>query len=161
MTLPSGVTLRPVEPEDRAFLYAVYASTRTEELAAVPWTDEQKAAFLWQQFTAQDASYRENYRDAQFSVIELDGVPVGRLYVARLEAREIRIVDIALMPDGRGHGIGSAVVDDLIETADREGVVVSLHVEHWNPALQLYERLGFVRVAQNDVHIRMERPPVS
>ncbi|MCU1390032.1 MAG: Acetyltransferase, family [Ilumatobacteraceae bacterium] len=161
MTLPSAVSLRPVEPHDRAFLSDLYASTRTEELAAVPWTDEQKATFLAQQFTAQDASYRDNYPDAQFSVVELDGVPVGRLYVARLEAGEIRIVDIALLPGVRGKGVGSALVHDLIEAADRQGVIVSLHVEHWNPAVQLYERLGFFRVAANDVHIRMEHVPIS
>lgn len=161
MTAPSGVRVRPAEPDDRAFLFEVYAGTRTEELAQVPWTDEQRVAFLWQQFSAQDASYRERYPDADFSIVELDGTPIGRLYVTRLERGEIRIVDIALVAHHRRAGIGRWLLDGLIATADRDGVMVSLHVEHWNPALQLYERLGFVRAAANDVYVRMERAAVS
>ena len=94
-------TLRPARPEDREFLLSVYASTRTEELTPVPWTDEQKAAFLRMQFDAQDAHYRAHYEGATYEVIEVDGLPAGRLYVHR-RPKEIRLVDIALLPRFRG-----------------------------------------------------------
>ena len=156
---PPTVALRPAERDDADFLFRVYADTRAEELAPVPWTDEQKEAFLRQQFLAQDAAYRENYPDAEFSIIERDGVPIGRLYLATLDGNDRRIIDIALLAEHRNHGIGTELIRDVMAAADRDGMLVSLHVEFWNPALQLYERLGFHEAARNDVYIRMERDP--
>src|ERR1700730_2048625 len=94
-SIVSGIGLRPSTPSDEAFLYEVYASTRTEELASLPWTDAQKDAFVRMQFAAQRQHYRNAYPDAEFSVVLLDGQPIGRQYVQRAE-REILLVDIAL-----------------------------------------------------------------
>ena len=94
----AAIALRPIVPEDRSLLLAVYASTREPELAAVEWDAAQKAAFVEMQFDAQHAYYQEHYAGAAFDVILVDGQPAGRLYVAR-EDDEIRIVDIALLPD--------------------------------------------------------------
>jgi ribosomal protein S18 acetylase RimI-like enzyme len=144
--------LRPVEPDDREFLYRVYASTRTEELAVVPWDERQKDAFLRAQFDAQDAWWRENYRDASFDVVVVDGEPAGRLYLHRGET-EIRIVDIALLPEHRGKGVGSALLRGVIA----EGKRVTIHVERMNPALRLYERLGFTVAEDKGVYLFLER----
>jgi ribosomal protein S18 acetylase RimI-like enzyme len=151
------VALRLAGLDDAAFLLDVYARTRTEELAPVPWTDEQKHDFLSQQFHAQDTAYRETYPDASFMVIELAGTPIGRLYTTRLDGNELRIIDIALLPEHRNTGIGTKVIRMILADADRDGLVVSLHVELWNPALLLYERLGFRRAGANEVYVRMER----
>ena len=150
------VTLRPVEPDDRAVLVEVYASSRADELAQVAWTDEQRAAFIEFQFDAQDQAYRQ-YEEAEFMVVLADGVPAGRLYLARFPG-ELRIVDIALLPAFRGRGIGTSLVEDVMALAAAEGRRVSLHVERWNPARRLYERLGFV-VADEEgpVYVRLER----
>ena len=150
------INLRPSRTDDQPFLAAVYASTRTDELAPVPWTDAQKAAFLAQQFDAQDVAYRQNYPDGSFSIVELDGVPIGRLIVTRLEGNELRIVDVALLPGHRNAGIGTGLIRDVLAVAESDDLMVSLHVEVWNPAARLYERLGFRRVSANDVHVRME-----
>ncbi|OYW70612.1 MAG: hypothetical protein B7Z37_30225, partial [Verrucomicrobia bacterium 12-59-8] len=83
--MPGTIALRPVTPADEAFLLAVYASTRAEELALSGWTDEQKDQFCRMQFTGQDAHYRGNYPTAQLHVILKDGIPAGRLYVDRWE----------------------------------------------------------------------------
>jgi GNAT superfamily N-acetyltransferase len=101
------VSLRPARASDRALLFEVYASTRAEELAVVPWAEPTKKAFLAQQFEPQDVHYRRHYPDASFEVIEVDGEPAGRLYVNRRD-EEIRIIDIALLPGFRGRGIGAA-----------------------------------------------------
>ena len=118
------IELRPATDDDRPFLLAVYAGTRTEELALVPWSDEQKDAFLGMQFDAQDSWYRQIYPDGQFLVVVLDGNPVGRLYLARGEA-EIRIVDIALLPEHRSQGIGSRLLEDILAAADRDRLPVT------------------------------------
>lgn len=152
--------LRPATDDDRAFLRAVYGGTRAEELASVPWTDAEKAAFLDQQFSAQDTHYREHYPTAEFLVI-LDGdEPVGRLYVDRWK-REIRIMDIALLPQARGRGIGSALLGELIEESERSGKALSIHVELENPARSLYDRLGFEEVEERGVYVLMRREPAK
>jgi ribosomal protein S18 acetylase RimI-like enzyme len=153
-----NVALRPVAPGDEAFLYRVYASTREEELALVNWGEAQKAAFLRQQFDAQSRHYREYYPEAAFDVILSGGRAAGRLYVARWP-EEIRIVDIALLPGHRGRGIGTRLLKDLVSEAEESGKTLSIHVEKYNPALRLYERLGFRAVADKGVYLLMERPP--
>jgi ribosomal protein S18 acetylase RimI-like enzyme len=142
-------------PEDVSFSEQVYASTRAEELARTDWNDAQKAAFCHQQFTAQDAHYRQHYPGAQFSIIERGGVPAGRLYVARWE-KEIRIMDIALLPEHRGAGIGTRVLRELQDEARAAGKALSIHVEKFNPALRLYERLGFRPKEDKNVYLLME-----
>ena len=153
-----NVALRRVEPGDEAFLYQVYASTRQEELARTGWDETQKAAFLRMQFNAQSRYYEEHYRGAAFSVILSDDHPAGRLYVTRWQ-QEIRIVDFALLPGHRGMGIGTHLLRDLISESEESGKTLSIHVERFNPALRLYERLGFRTTADKGVYLLMERPP--
>ena len=158
--MSAAYRLRPARDEDRDLLFSVYASTRAEELAPVPWTAEAKDAFLQQQFAAQHAHYREHYPGAAFLVIEAAGVPAGRLYVARWP-REIRIMDIALLPEHRRRGIGTAILADLLSEAAATGKVASIHVERNNPALGLYERLGFRTAADRGVYLLLEHDPAA
>jgi GNAT superfamily N-acetyltransferase len=153
-----NVALRPVKPGDEEFLYRVYASTRHEELAPVPWPEAHKKAFLRMQFDAQARYYQEHYTDAAFSVILLDAQPVGRFYVARWP-EEIRIVDIALLPEHRAAGIGTSLLEALISESEGAGKSLSIHVERFNPALRLYERLGFRLREDKGVYLLMRRSP--
>jgi GNAT superfamily N-acetyltransferase len=127
----------------------------------VDWTPAQKAAFLLQQFQAQHAFYQEQYKDTRFDVILQEDEPIGRLYVARWRD-EIRIVDIALLPEHRGTGIGTAIVRGLLAEAAAVGKPVRIHVERLNPARRLYDRLGFVPIEDKGVYWLMEwRPPAG
>jgi ribosomal protein S18 acetylase RimI-like enzyme len=150
--------LRPAGDHDYDFFRRVFASTRAEELELVPWSDEQKRAFLAQQFAAQSAHYAEHYADASFDVILVDGEPAGRLIVARREGA-ILIVDIALLPEHRSRGVGTRLLSALIDEAEASGRKLSIHVEMHNPARTLYERLGFRPVGVEGVYVRMERDP--
>lgn len=153
------IGLRPATAADRDFLRGLYATTRGEELALVPWPDEDKGAFVEQQFAAQDSYYRQVYPDGRFMVVEIDGRPVGRWYVAEFK-NELRLVDATIGPEHRGRGIGTRLVADLCTEADRRGLPIRLNVEPWNPARRLYERFGFVPVgAADSVYQLMERPP--
>jgi len=149
--------LRPVTEADLPFLLRLYASTREEELASVDWPQDQKDAFVRQQFEAQLAWYREQYPVASFDVIEVDGEPVGRLWVARWP-REVRVVDVSLLPAARGKGIGTGLLTALFAEADAAVKPVSIHVERFNPALRLYERLGFALREDKGVYLLLERP---
>jgi RimJ/RimL family protein N-acetyltransferase len=155
-----NVMLRPITEGDVDFLYRLYATTREEELKQVPWTEEQKAAFVRQQFEAQHAFWQENYTDTSWDLILADGEPIGRLYVARWPD-DIRIVDIALVPEHRGGGLGTRLIRDLFAEGDASGRKVSIHVELFNPARRLYERLGFVQAEERGVYLRMERAPAA
>jgi ribosomal protein S18 acetylase RimI-like enzyme len=161
MTTPPparAVTLRPITDADLPFLLQLYASTRVDELAQVPWTDEEKAAFIVQQFQAQHAWWQEHYTGARFDLVLVDGEPAGRLYVDVWE-REIRVVDIALVPAYRGGGIGSMLLGRVFDEGDAARKPVSIHVEVFNPARRLYDRLGFgEKGTHGDVYILMERP---
>jgi ribosomal protein S18 acetylase RimI-like enzyme len=105
-------------------------------------------------------AYQETYRGGDFQVILQNGWPAGRLYLARWE-REIRIVDIALLPEYRKAGIGSAILKDILAEGARGGKRVSIHVEMFNPALTLYERLGFRKLREHGVYYFMEWSPES
>jgi ribosomal protein S18 acetylase RimI-like enzyme len=149
------VALRAIQPDDEEFLCRVYASTRTEELAPLAWSEEEKAAFLRTQFAAQHRYYQESYTSSRFDVVLVDGRPAGRLYVARWP-EELRVVDIALLPEFRRRGIGTALLGALQEEGAASGRPVRIHVERFNPALVLYERLGFHLLEDRGVYVFLE-----
>ena len=159
MTAPApDIALRPATPGDLEFQSRLYASTRQEELAPVPWSDEEKRAFLAFQFQAQTAHYEQHYADASSQIVLVEGELAGRLIVHRWE-REIRIVDIALLPGFRGRGIGSRLLAPLLDEGVETGADVTIHVEKVNPAMRLYERLGFEPVGDEGVYLKMARRP--
>jgi RimJ/RimL family protein N-acetyltransferase len=153
-----SISFRPVEQDDEAFLLKVYASTRSDELALVPWTEAQREAFVKMQLTAQHQHYRAQYPDADHQLILLNDRPVGRLYVARLD-KEIRIVDIALLTEARGRGLGTSIIKDLMDAAAREGKPLRIYVENFNRGLRLFERLGFSQVGAQDFYLLMQWQP--
>lgn len=147
----SELTLRSMTDADLPFLLEVYAAARAEELAQVPWTEAEKRAFLTSQFNAQHHHYQTYYKTASFDVIEQKGQPIGRLYVDRWP-NEIRIVDIALLPPYRNQGLGSHLLCQIQAEAQAIGKTVSIHVEKYNPAYQLYNRLGFTKIGETGVY---------
>lgn len=152
---PDHLSFRRERDGDRAFLCRLYASTREQELAVTGWDEGQKREFLQMQFEAQHSHYRKYFSNADFMVILAGEQPVGRYYLNRRE-REIRVIDIALLPEWRNRGLGSMLMRDLLQQARRDGSPVRLHVEKFNPALRLYERLGFRAREDLGVYLRME-----
>jgi len=151
------ISLRPAVADDRAFLLDVYGASRAEELAAVVWSEEEKETFLAMQFEAQDRYYAAVLPAAARSIVLLDGHPIGRLYVD-VDDERVLIVDLALLPEHRGRGIGSALLSDVLAEADRRRLPTRLHVEPGNRAKRLYQRLGFEVTEPGAVYELMERP---
>lgn len=156
--LPGSLGFRPIGPRDDEFLYRVYASTRQEELAVTGWADAEKEAFLRRQHQAQHSHYQAYFPGASFDLVLAGSESVGRLYVER-KADEIRIIDIALLPRYRGQGVGSRLLGKLLDEAREAGLPVRIHVERNNPAMTLYDRLGFVPVEDQGVYLLMEWRP--
>jgi len=154
------ITLRAVTPEDDAFLREVYASVRAQEMAMVPWSDEEKAAFLKSQFDAQDSYYRAQFPAAEFQVIMNDDAPVGRLYVLR-GGDEIRILDVSILPDARSQGIGTSLMKPLLEEAVAANKPVTIWVENFNPSQTLFRRLGFSVIHEDGFNQLLEFRPLA
>jgi GNAT superfamily N-acetyltransferase len=156
----SNITLRPAGPDDYEFLVEVYGSTRAEELALVPWNNEQRDAFIRSQFNAQQEHYLKTYPGATHDIIVSNGRPVGRLYVARLD-HEIRIIDITLLPAERNVGIGSYLIKQLLDDAKQTGKITRIYVEEFNPSLRLFQRLGFSPSEQHGIHLLLQSQEVK
>ncbi|MGA9581394.1 MAG: GNAT family N-acetyltransferase [Allosphingosinicella sp.] len=155
-----GVTYRVAADEDLGFVALVYASTRIEEVAAAGWPVEVQHQFLAHQADAQHRHYRSHYPNAEWLVIERGGKPIGRLYIEEWPS-QIRLIDISLLPEGRGAGVGGAILADLQDMARAAGKALSIHVERNNPAMSLYLRLGFARVDEHGVYDLMEWRPAA
>ncbi|HTZ22170.1 MAG TPA: GNAT family N-acetyltransferase [Opitutaceae bacterium] len=153
---PVVVTMRPRQPADEPLLLRIYASTRAEEMARLPWTAAEKHRFLQMQFEAQDRAYQGNYPDADCTILLVGGRAAGRLYLHETE-ESCRVVDISLLPEYRGRGIGAAILREVQRQASAAGRRVTLFVEAHNPARRLYERLGFQSTGVVDgTHLGME-----
>jgi ribosomal protein S18 acetylase RimI-like enzyme len=154
-----GITLRRVTDADAEFVYRVYASTRTEELAPLKWSAEQQEAFLRMQFNLRLTDYAGRLDAAGHQIILRDGEPVGAIWVSR-DGREIRLADLALLPAHRGSGIGTALIRELTDESDRTGKPLRLQVLGVNQgALRLYQKLGFKVTDDTGMYFKMERRP--
>jgi GNAT superfamily N-acetyltransferase len=161
--LPRGgqLNLRPVTKEDEPFLVALYGSTRAEELGQVEWEEGQKEIFVRWQFDLQRREYDARFPDAKYEMILIDGEPAGRLWTGRDE-EQIRLLDIALLPQFQRRGAGTILLGELIAEAGRaqkplRHMVFVLN----NDAHRFYERLGFVVIEDMGAYKHMEwRAPV-
>jgi ribosomal protein S18 acetylase RimI-like enzyme len=152
-----NLTLRSEAETDIPFLLQLYADSRAAELAVVPWSDDQKKAFLESQFVAQRTHYYQYFQSARFDLILLNGIPVGRLYVHR--DIEIRLMDIIVAPAYQQRGIAKWCFEQLFKEAKETGLDISLHVEVNNFARAWYARMGFVELEDEatGVYVKMLR----
>jgi ribosomal protein S18 acetylase RimI-like enzyme len=152
--------LRDEVESDREFVDELYTAIRWDELAAIPWPDAAKRAFLRDQSRLQADHYRRNYPGAALCVVECDGAAVGRFYLYA-SAGEYRLMDIALVPAWRGRGHGGRMLAALMAAARAERRQITLHVEPNNPAQRLYARLGFELIEDRGVYHFLGWTPVG
>ena len=144
---------RPVQEDDEDFLRLLYHTTR-DEINAMPWHEDDKQRFLDQQYAAQRIFYQKHYPDAVHDVITMNGQSIGRIIVDG-EGQKVRIVDISLLPEFRGRGIGEFILAQIKEQAEKTGATIHLSVQLNNRAIRLYERLGFRKVGVNGIFLEM------
>ena len=156
--LPHGgiLSLRDATPEDEPFLVALYGSTREDELAQARWAEGQKEKFVRWQFDLQHKEYSDRFPDARYQVIVVDGEPAGRIWTGE-DDEQIRLLDIAILPQFQRRGVGTILLHRLIEEAKRakknlRHMVFTLN----NNAHRFYERLGFVVIEDFDAYKHME-----
>jgi len=151
---PDTISQRSAEPGDEAFLFELYRNTRAEEMAAWGWPAAQQQMFLELQFRARNLSYSA-YPNTEHSIILDAGQPIGRLLISWMDS-ELRLVDIALLDNARGAGVGAKLISELFAKASSESKPLRLHVEKSNRALQLYQRLGFRVIEDTGTQFFME-----
>ena len=151
--LTGSVTLRAATVDDRDFLLDLFASTRSLELAALD--PAQRLEFVKMQFNIQQQSYDACYPAAENGIVLLAEQPIGRMLVERSQ-QNIMLVDIALLPDYRKRGIGSSLIQGLLNEAAASQKSVRLSVYRANPAARLYERLGFSKVGEEGLYVQMQ-----
>jgi len=150
------VELRPVSESDNDFLLAIYASTREDELAQVEWVEGQKEVFLRWQLDLQRKEYETRFPDADYRVIVVDQQPAGRIWVGT-DDQQIRLLDIALLPQFQNRGVGTALVQRLKIFAENEGKALRHMVFVLNNnAERFYERLGFKKIEDFGAYKHME-----
>lgn len=152
------MSLRSVRAEDMAFLSALYATTRAYELSLTDWPEATRSLFVVHQFTAQHASYLNDYPAASRAIIERDGSAVGRLYVDTGE-KAVHLIDITLLPQHCGQGWGAALIADLQDYARARAAPLTLSVIATNPARRLYVRLGFRPTSRGPLYESMMWKP--
>ena len=150
------LTLRDVRPEDEAGLFDLFAAVRAGELRMQEWEPALRGRILRMQFEAQRRTYRAEYPAADERLIELDGAPIGWVVVDRSRS-ELHGIDIALLEEKRGRGVGTRVIRALQEEAAAGNRPMVITVNRTNvQALALYARLGFRPVSETDLHMVME-----
>jgi ribosomal protein S18 acetylase RimI-like enzyme len=153
-----GITLRDAVPEDVPFLARLYSDTRRQEVGAWGWPPEQQELFLRMQFDAQRRSYRASFPDASDRIICVESVAAGRLLVGQ-EPEGVRLIDIALLAEHRNRGIGTGLIRQLQQECEMRGSTLRLQVLQGNPAVRLYQRLGFVPSSAGPMYVQMEWTP--
>ena len=154
--MKSTITVRLTRDDDTEFLFQVYASTRSEELAQTGWTEEEKQAFLVMQFNAQRQDYLTRFPESEQLIVLDNGIPAGRLWVNGSKD-EIRLLDIALLPGYRNTGTGTLLLKHLQREARATGKPLHHTVHKDNlEALRFYNRLGFKVIEDFGTHSLME-----
>ncbi len=135
------VTLRTAIADDRPFLARLFAACRADDFA--PLGEPTAAQLLKGQFGLQYDSYHEQFDPAGDQIIQVRSEPIGRIWV-NSNGGAWHLVDIAVLPEHRGHGVASTLLRDLIDQAKVNSATVSLYVRTDNIGAQrLYQRLGF------------------
>jgi len=147
--------LRDACDGDLPFLFSLYCDVRSPEVNAWGWAAIQRDAFLRMQFDAQRRSYQAAYPQATHHIVCLGGVPIGRRLVAATP-EGIRLVDIALLDAYRNRGIGTRLIQQLVDESAAGSVALSLQVLRGNPAQRLYERMGFIETGADAMYITMQ-----
>lgn len=138
------------------FLTHVYADSRADELASIPWSDEQKIVFLRSQSSAQHGHYQKHFPGIDFDLVIQNDVPIGRLYVWRTPT-SIRVVDITLLREHQQRGIGRTLMTALLAEAAEAGKSVEVSVSTLNSrAIRFYLQLGFVQTGVHGAHHSMK-----
>ena len=141
-----NLTLRPARDDDHDFARALHHSVYREVVIQQfgSWDDLVQRKF-----------FEEAWQPNESQIIQLDGKNIGCIQ-RRRHPDHIELVEIQLLPDYQGGGIGTSLLKDAIISAHEAGLPLRLRVLKESRAMQLYQKLGFAKTGMNDTYIFME-----
>ena len=154
----SEIFLQSSGEEYNDFIYQLFRTLKVEELNALDWPRQFFDLILPMQFKAHESHYRNNFPDAGDFIILKDSIPVGRIIIDK-SGSFIHLIEICVLPEFRGQGIGTTVITKLLKEGEILGKSVRLQVAHNNRAIKLYEQLGFSDINCTKTHHQMEWKP--
>lgn len=128
------------------------------EFASLAASEAQRLQLLEQQFGLQDTHYRNFFPETDRRIVTVDGLPVGRFYLLRGDPMWT-LIDLTILPEMSGQGIGSRVIDRMTAEADAARKPITLHCSLTNPAFEIYKAKGFLEVRVDGADWVMERWP--
>jgi len=141
------ITLRPARTQDFDFCEALYFAGM-ENIIRELNLDR----------VAQSASFRQLWELTQVRIIVVDGADVGWLQSTK-QGDSLFLAQLFISASFQRRGIGTEVMHRLIAEAARARQAVTLGVVKINPALRLYERMGFRITHEDDRKLYMRRDP--
>lgn len=158
ISMPDGLNIRPAQQHDKGFLERLYNSTR-EDLRLLDAQPDFIEALIDMQFQAQQDDYAERFPNAMHFIIEKHTEAIGRATL-NFSENEIRVVDIAFLPEARGHGFGQAIIQSFQLCAEQSALPLALTVSNMNQmAIQVYLKLGFQVDVKDQLHTCMSWYP--
>jgi len=146
------ITLRRAAPADEVFLQRLFRETHTS-VRDLP--EPLRGALAAMQYRARALSYASAYPQSEDWILCLDpATPIGRQLIAH-HAGSLYLIDLAVLPEYQGQGIGTQILQGCISSAARDGLALRLTVAQGNPAKLLYQRLGFTTHAEDEVNLEM------
>ena len=141
---PADISLRPAQDGDEPFLKRVHTvrGIGSSRRCSRPDEAELYHKVMAQQYDSQHRFYFANYDTAHYGIIQWTDQPIGRLYVDYRDD-EVRVLEIAILPDYRGRGIGRIVMTGLCLEAAMRRKPVRLCVHYLSRAQRFYRQLGF------------------
>ena len=143
--LATQTVLRPARPEDFDYCARLYFEGMKNTIKE-----------LTPDMDGQIAGFRQRWEVTQVRIVTLDQADIGWLQ-SFVKDDALFLGQLFVDRTLRGRGIGTQLVKDLIEEASRAGWGVTLGVVKTNPALRLYERLGFRTTHQDERKFYMRR----
>ena len=154
--------IRPLIPSDQSFLWEMLYQSLYVPEGSAPFERE----ILNHPDIAKYVSDWGREDDSGFVAVDENDRPVGAIWLRLLKGEEkgFGYVDdktpelgMAVSPEYRGKGIGTSLLSSLIKSAEDFNEYISLSVAIGNPALRLYQRLGFEIVGKHGNSITMKR----
>jgi ribosomal protein S18 acetylase RimI-like enzyme len=150
------ITLRPAAQQDENFLYNLYKLSRVDEFSMTGIGEQQFDMLMRMQYTARKMTYENNYPVSSHSIVVVDGTEAGQIWVFS-DARQYRVIDIAIAGAFQNQGVGSSLMKSLIAQATRAEIPLRCSIATNNPgSLRFHQRLGFRIVSSNEAYYEMQ-----
>ena len=144
----SLIEVVPAEESLREFSYQVKKAAEGDYITEIfGWDEAEQRAF-----------HKRDWEQKRPMIISLNNKPIGTIYIAENEDC-VEVGQFFILPEYQNNGIGTHVLRQALDRADRSGLTIKLAHLRNNPAASLYRRHGFKTIEANEQFFFTERSP--